>query len=255
MAIQYRDLVKKLMRKANDATELGNEAEAQTYAEKAAALATRHGVEDALTEAFDEERPVTIILKKITVSNPYPVHRINLLSVIARNLGCKVLKDGRNGAELFGDERDVERVMFVYRLISVHMLDAVSKSRPSLPTHAEGKHWYFKTEGLTPAETKSYRVNWVRGYVAGIGARMAEAYKVVVAEQKALRPGAALVLSDRKALVEVKIAETYGKVRRGRAARITNVAAFREGVAAASDADLGQTRINNGPERRRQISA
>jgi hypothetical protein len=241
-SVDYRVRVRRLMETAQSFTDQGNEALAQQYAEKAAKLATKHGVESALHEAFTDERGV-VILKKITVSNPYPKHRINLISAIAKHFGCKVLKAGRNGAELFGDSRDVERVMFLYRLISAHMLDGVSKYRPELPVREGDKHWYFKTEGLTPAETKSARVSWVIGYINGINARMAEAYKATVEEAKVTNPGAALVLADRKALVEKLMRETYDNIGKGTASKVNHVGAYLSGKAASTTADLGQTRI------------
>lgn len=242
MALNYRDVVRKLMQKAANATELGNEAEAQTYAEKAAALATKHGVEAALDEAFSD-KPVNIILKKVTLGSPYPKHRINLLSVIARNHNCKVLKVGRNGAELFGDEHDVEHVMFVYRLISVHMLDAVGRARPELPESVYEKHGYFKRDGLTPAETKSFRISWISGYISGIAKRMLDARDKVVQDAKPTRPGAALVLADRKALVDKHVADTYPKLGRVSASKIRYADGFLKGRAASTTADLGQTRV------------
>lgn len=242
MAVNYRIRVRRLMETAQSFTDQGNTALAQEYAEKAAELATKHGVEDALNEAFSEQ-PGKVILKKVTVSNPYPKHRITLISVIGKHFGCKVIKSGRNGAEIFGDERDVERVMFLYRLISAHMLDGVAKARPELPQREGQKHWYFKTEGLTPAETKSFRVSWVIGYISGIDSRMAEAYRVTVEEAKVSNPGAALVLADRKAVAERLMRETYPNLRKGAASAVKNAEGFYAGRAASGNADLGQERI------------
>jgi hypothetical protein len=244
MALNYRDIVRKLMIKAENATELGNEAEAQTYAEKAAELATKHGVEAALKEAF-EDNPVNIILKRVTLASPYPKHRISLLSVIARNNNCKVLKEGRNVAELFGDEHDVEQVMFLYRLISVHMLGAVSKARPEAPESVYDKHGYFKNGGLTPAEVKSFRISWIVGYINGIAKRMAAARAQAVQESKATQPGAALVLADRKQLVERHVAEIYPRLGKAAPTVIRSRRGYAAGQAASTQADLGQRRVGN----------
>lgn len=253
----YRNRVRRLMEKAQSATELGNVEEAQTYAEKAAELATKHGIEDALTEAFTTDDKPNIIHKRVTVSNPYPKHRITLIGVIAKQFSCKVIKAGRNGAELFGDERDVERVMFLYRLISVHMLDAAAKAHPEV-SEAErfdgpgAKHSYFKKAGFTPAEVKSYRVSFVVGYVSGISSRMAEAYRATVAEAKTTKPGAAIVLADRKALAERLLKDTYPKLGKAAGSTIKHAGAFQRGRAASTTADLGQDRVGAG---RRELSA
>ena len=247
--VDYRAKVRKLMETAASFTEQGNEEAALTFAEKAAALATKHGIQDALAESFDEVK-LNIIRKRVTLGNPYPKHRITLLARIAKHLSCKVIKMGRNGAELFGDERDVERVMFIYRLVSTHMLDGVSKASPKKSTaeHNGGyteKHWYFKKEGLTPAEVKSFRVSWVVGYIAGIDTRMAEAYAQTVAEAKVTNPGAAVVLADRKALAEKLLAETHPKLGKAASSKIRHAEAYYQGRNAAGTADLGQTRIDS----------
>lgn len=249
--MNYRDAVRKLMDTARNFTEQGNEAAAQQYAEKAASLATKHSVEDALNEAFDDQ-PAKIVLKRVTMGSPYPKHRISLISAIASHQSCKVLKNGRNVAEIFGDERDVERVMFIYRLVSLHMLDAVGKARPELPEFADEKHSYFKKDGLTPAETKSFRVSWVLGYISGINARMAEAFTTTVAEQKATKPGAALVLSDRRALADKLVAETYNKISRGTRSKINHADGYFAGKAASTTANIGQSSVDSN---RRELTA
>lgn len=250
MAINYRDVVRKLMDKARSATEIGNDDEAQTYAEKAAGLATKHGVEDALAESFSSGVATKMVLKKVSLGNPYPKHRITLLGRIAKHLSCKVIKVGRNGAELFGDERDVERVMFIYRLVSSHMLDAAAKAHPAV-SEAErfegvgAKHSYFKTSGFTPAEVKSFRVSFVIGYISGINARMTAAYAEAVAEAKVTQPGAALVLADRKALTERFVTETYPKLGKSAPSKVRHAEGYYAGKAASTQADLGQTRLGS----------
>lgn len=240
MATDYRARVRKLMETAQNYTDKGNEQAALSYAEKAAALATKHGVEDALNEAFDEVK-LNLTRKTVTVSNPYPKHRISLLGTIGRIFGCRVLKCGRNIAEVYGDERDIERVMFIYRVLSVHMLDGVAKARPELPERDGDKHWYFKSEGLTPAETKSFRVAWIVGYVQVIGERMKEAYTQTVSEST--HTGAALVLADRRSMVDNFIKELGIRVVSGSKIRV-NAAGYEAGRKAGAQADLGQTRVD-----------
>lgn len=240
MATDYRTRVRRLMETAQSFTDKGNEALALTYAEKAAALATKHGVEDALNEAFDEVK-LNLIRKVVTMGSPYPKHRISLLGTIARTFGCRALKVGRNVAEVYGDERDIERVMFIYRVLSIHMLDGVAKARPELPERDGDKHWYFKSEGLTPAETKSFRVAWIVGYVQVIGERMKEAYTQTVAEST--HTGAALVLADRRSMVDNFISEMGIKVVSGGKIKV-NAAGYTAGREAGAKADLGQTRVD-----------
>lgn len=257
MAIDYRTKVRKLMAQAEGETKAGNEQAAQQFAERAAALATKHGIEDALTETFEQAVTINIIRKVVAFGNPYPKHRISLLSAIGRHFSCRVLKVGRNGAEVFGDERDVERVMFIYRLISTHMLSAAANFHPTV-SEAErhggegAKHHYFKTSGFTPAEVKSARVSFVIGYILAVSERMAEAYKVTVEEAQKTNKGAALVLADRKALATKLVNETHKRIRSTSGGVARHAEGYYTGREASRSADIGQDRLGAG---RRELSA
>jgi hypothetical protein len=249
--MDYRKIVKNLVSQAKGEADAGNEEAAQTFAEKAAALAVRHGVEDALTEIADEHISDKFIRKQMKFGNPYFLQRINLLNSIAKVLNCSVIRTSKYEADLFGEERDVERVVFLYRLLSAQMLEAVENARPTISTtQARGfggndKHWYFKAAGFTPAEVRSFRVSFLIGILNGISARMKEAYGEAVSRAKETNPGAGIVLADRRARTVALVEEYYPRTKKGSRSTARNAEGYAKGREASKSMDIGQVRITN----------
>lgn len=205
--------------------------EAQSFAERAAQLMARHGVEQAMLDAHRDPADDPVEHKRIDLEAPYRHERGRLLSLVGRPLCVEVYWNSRR-ATMVGRRSDIERAEQLYTAL---LLFAVSGLREPVDTS-----WCWTTQEAAVA-TRQHRTAWLTGFADRIGRRMREAYASAVEE--AAGSGAELVLADRLAVARAHGSELFPKVRTHKARTIRDRRAYSEGQRAANGADLGQTRI------------
>jgi hypothetical protein len=232
-------LIRRLLAKADGAA---TPAEAQAYAEKAAELMARHGVDEALARAQLPTSDDPIERKRIPLDRPYPHEKGHLLWNIGTGLDVRVIWN-RVGATMFGHRSAIEQAELLYTQLLLWIAGPMTEPVPP-PFYGA---W---TEAIA-ANTRMVRKSWLTGFGDGIGYRMREAKRAAtVAAEERGHVGAGLVLVSRKAAVDKYVADTHGKVRI-HGARKLDSEAHAQGVVAAQQADLGLTdRVGGGSSRR-----
>ena len=214
------------------------EAEAQAFADKAAELMARYGVEQAMIADRDPASD-PVENRTIHLENPYAQAKSLLLHHIAQALNCHMIysspsqNNGMAFGLLFGARSDLERVEFLYTSL---VLQSV---RMAVRTHAP--HAY------SSSAVSAYRRSWLIGFANRIGERL-QASKTQATRDAGT--GAELVLVNRQELAQRAAKQAFPNTRK-RAATISRGDAYRAGQAAASRADMGQARVSG----RRTISA
>ena len=226
--------VKALLMKAESAAELGNQAEADAYNEKAAALIAKYGVDQALL-AESGEIVDKITSKKIGIPQNYAMDKRFLLACITLALGGKmvVLSARRTGtcqsyaytAHIFAYESDLERIEFLFDLLSNQMV-----------LGAAGAH-------IPPWENKrSFRKSWMSGFSQAIYHRLQRNTAQAAANAGT---GTDLVLFNRNTAVARVHDDTYPVL--GKATARNLVGSGRDqGYAAGQRASLGGNSVTGG---------
>jgi hypothetical protein len=103
--------------------------------------------------------------------------------------------------------------------------------------------------------TTAFRRTWLTGFATEIYRRLSTAGQRAAAEHDATSPGrgpsAALVVADRRSLVDAAFEERFTGMRKGRARRLSG-SGCSAGVAAGRRADVSDRRLGGG---RRQLGA
>ncbi|MQA87528.1 MAG: DUF2786 domain-containing protein [Streptosporangiales bacterium] len=228
------DRVRKLLAKAEDPSCPPAEAEALTA--KAAELIAKYGIDRAMLAASSDEADV-LGDRVIVVDPPYALDKTQLLGGVAEALRCRAVRRTHYAppefrkqlmVHLFGFGSDLERTELLYTSLLIQSANALA-SRPVPP-------WQ---------QPAAFRRSWLAGFTSAVVARLREAERR--AERQAERdPGAgssvALVLADRTALVDRRMAEEYPRVRNAPPRRLSG-SGFRDGQDAGRRADLGGTRV------------
>lgn len=215
---KMQDRVAKLLRQAEDVTGTPEEA---VFQAKAFELMAKYGIEMAQVEAtkagLDMTEMPDAIQWEVNVTGKYVAQQALLLHGIARALHCKTvyttLYKGQR-VYVFGMERHVERVRFLWEILRPQMLRLVDKVRPE-PIAVRRFDYELReviTEGYrkpNAGEVKQYRRSWIAGFAQTIGDR------VRAEENKALEgAGGALVLyRDDKARAGAALAKVFPRVR------------------------------------------
>jgi hypothetical protein len=236
------DKIRKLLAMA-EAEGLAPEAR-DTYNEKASQLIAQYGIDRALLEADQPDRrtPGDVILD---MDPPYALDKLMILAAVAEPLGCRVIRktsrrDGRSHlrAHLFGMASDLHRVDLLYTSLLVQTAHGLATATvPALE------------------DPRAFRRSWLAGFAAAVAARLrtAEAAARRAAEQT--RPATpsgrsvALVLADRRTLVEAHLATVYPRLRTGRTRRLSGSGGD-AGYRAGQRADLGGPRVASTRPRR-----
>jgi hypothetical protein len=226
------DKVRKLLAKAEDPA--CTPAEAEAFTEKAAQLIAKYGVDAALLAEADPSRdPVGD--RVLDIPSPYATEKCTLLSEVATELRCRAVRRLRRGFDgkefsmhLFGHAADLERVEVLFTSLLVQAGHALAGQR--IPGHEH---------------VAAYRRSWLIGFARAIGQRLR------VAEDRATQEAAptastgrsvALVLADRTAEVERKVAEAYPKLSFAPPRRLAG-GGMQAGYTAGQQADLGGVRL------------
>ncbi|ATM24857.1 hypothetical protein SMD44_p20074 (plasmid) [Streptomyces alboflavus] len=219
-----------------EATGFAEEAEALTA--KAAQLMAKYGIEEAMLNdgRADRDAPTE---RKITISNPWAMERVRLIHRTARAMNCELIHLGRIGdgpsrqVHVFGYESDIERAELLYASLLLQMEGSLY--RQVVPFGESLRAW---------------RRSWLLGYVNRVGDRVQEAERRARGEAgnetSASGRSAALVLADRRALVERSFRTAYPRTRAG-GRTTTRGSGYGDGWAAGGRADIGGRRIGRSP--------
>ncbi|AOQ28200.1 hypothetical protein SEA_DUDELITTLE_82 [Mycobacterium phage DudeLittle] len=231
---KMQDKVAKLLRQAEDVTGTPEEA---VFQAKAFELMAKYGIEMAQVEATKAGLDMTELPDAIkwdaVVSGKYVAQQALLLHGIARALHCKTVYTTIGGTKsqrvyVFGMERHIERVKFLWEILRPQMLRLVEEVRPETMHHRTKYDWrtgeYRTVSGA--GQVKSYRRAWIAGFAQTIGDR------VRTEESKAVESagGGALVLyRDDKARASAALTKAFPRVRTTRSNTSYNSSGYAHG--------------------------
>lgn len=219
-------------------------AEAKALQDKAMELMATYSIERAVLEATGQKVADTVTKITITFCNPFSYEKHNLLRNISYALGCKTLcyKSGKSVTEtvVVGHSSDLERIEFLYTLLLVQAESGAAKLK------ADSYNGFY-TPREVAAQTRGLRAAYLAGFGEEIGDRLTAITAQAAARNEAQHtgdsaPGAALVLTSRKELVDQKFRELFPKTKLG-GGRVYNGAGWAAGQAGGRNADLGQDRF------------
>lgn len=226
--------VGKLFAKAASTT---SEEEATALLERAFALSAKYGIDEALARSGGDIDASEIVTATIDITGRYQVDQVALVASIASALHCKVVssQDGPcRKAMVVGARRHTDRVsMLAGHLIGI-MLSRAAKARSPYP-------------GVS---TVGFRKSFCTGFAFEVGSRLTAAENNAVDESVDTK-GAALVLASDADRADAGLARLFPHAVRGHRRKVST-AGIDEGRTAASDLDLGQTKVGGN---RRAISA
>ncbi len=225
MPEQILSKVRKLLAKAEDPACTTDEALAFTA--KAAQLIAKYGIDRALLAAGDPASdPVGD--RVIALEAPYALDKAGLLAGVAGPLRCRsVRRRDRDGLSmhLFGTLCDLERVELLFTSLLVQAAHGLAAAVVPAWEHAA-----------------AFRRSWLAGFTAAVSARLREAEARAAATTSASGPSVALVLADRTAHVDRRMAEAYPRLRTAARRRLAG-GGLDQGYAAGRGADLGGARL------------
>lgn len=226
------DKVRKLLAKAEDPA--CTPAEAEAFNIKAAELIAKYGVDRAMLAEAD---PTSDIVgdRVIDLPAPYAVDKCALLAGVAGALRCRsVRRQSRVGTRndfamhLFGFGSDLDRVELLFTSLLVQASQSLS------------------AQTVPPWEhVAAYRRSWLAGFTHAVTARLSAAEARATEDGSTASPGGrsvALVLADRGAHVERRVADVYPRLRFAGPRRLAG-SGRSQGYAAGQRADLGGTKI------------
>jgi hypothetical protein len=228
--------VRKLLAKAE--AEGVTPAEAQALTAKAAELMAKYGIDRALLAATQPEtdQPGDRV---IDIPNPWSRVQAHLLCGIASAMRCQcvVLPRTDPGARIhvFGFASDIERADVLYTSLLVQM-------------------WQGLAAADVPAWTRSPRAwhrSWLLGFVTSVVSRVraAEQHAATQATQPQAPSGShtALVLTDRRHVIQRTISQAYPQTRK---TRVTYTGSgYGTGYAKGQQADVGGPRVSGADNR------
>ncbi|GAA2875154.1 DUF2786 domain-containing protein [Streptomyces mexicanus] len=218
----------------------GYPAEAEALTAKAAELMAKYGIEQAMLHDGNAtgDAPTD---RKVVIENPWAMERVHLINRIALAMGCQLIHLGRVGGgparqvHIFGHESDIQRVELLYTSLLLQM--GSSLARQAVPYGQGARAW---------------RRSWLLGYISRVGDRIEEAERRARVdasnETTAAGRSAALVLADRKAVVERNFRAAYPRIRRGRSTTMSGNG-YGAGWAAGGRADIGGRRVGRAATR------
>lgn len=219
------------------------EGEAQALRDKAMELMAAYGIEQAVLEATGRKAADTVDKLTILFKNPFSYEKHNLLLNIANALSCKTLcfKSGKSVDQtvVVGHTGDLERVEFLYTLLLVQAENGAAKVKAG--------YGGFYTPREVAAQTRSLRAAYLAGFGEEIGDRLTALTQNAATQNDAEHagdgtPGAALVLTSRKEMVDRQFQEWFPHTKMG-GGRTYNGDGWAAGRAGGRNADLGQDRF------------
>ena len=226
------ETIRALLAKAEDPRT--PEAEAELARKRAFEMMAKYGVEQAMLNDANPSSDAPAD-RKIVLDNPWAMERVRLINRIALALGCQLIHLGRDGSgpsrrvHIFGYASDLQRVELLYTSLLLQMNSGLAAQ--SVPRGQGARAW---------------RRSWLLGFISRVGDRIQQAERgareEASAETTATGRSAALVLADRKAVVERAYQQAYPRARKsGNTTMAGN--GYGAGWAAGSRADIGGKRI------------
>jgi hypothetical protein len=229
---KWRDVVEKLMRKAEDPATLQFERDSIT--DKITYLMTKYGIEQDMLRAA-EHRPIVAEMRRFVIHPPYASKKASLLNAISKAFGCFAVTTRDGKMSVFGTEDDIERVFMLNCSLVIQMSSAMAGAEK--PLHVHGK---------------AFNNSFVNGYVLTVINRIREAAARAKADVKATTTGNGmeLVLVDKARVVTNRVTQEFPRLSYSRTSySSSNGAGYAAGQAAGMRADLGGTRISNSARR------
>ncbi|MGW7292879.1 DUF2786 domain-containing protein [Streptomyces xiamenensis] len=226
------ETIRALLAKAED--HRTPESEAELARKRAFEMMAKYGVEQAMLNDANpaSDAPAD---RRIILDNPWAMERVRLINRIALALGCQLIHLGRDGSgpsrqvHIFGYASDLHRVELLYTSLLLQMNSGLAAQ--SVPPGQRARAW---------------RRSWLLGFINRVGDRIEEAERgareEVRHETTATGRSAALVLADRKAVVERNYQQAYPRARNGGRTTMTGTG-YGAGWAAGARADIGGKRI------------
>lgn len=225
--------VRALLAKAEDPG--ATSAEAKAFTAKATELMAKYGIERAV---LADAQPDTDIPgdRIVTIDGSWAREKQGLLAgLIEAMRGRAVLKTGPTGyrVHLFGYASDLERAELLYTSLLLQMANGLAKAQ--VP-------W--------DENPRTYRRSWILGFRVEVVQRVKDVEARAESQASAAGPrtdagptgrSAALVLADRKSVIDARLTEQYPKLKARRATY--RGSGFGAGRAAGSRANIGQTQI------------
>jgi hypothetical protein len=176
-------------------------AEAQACSTKAAALMSRHVIDQALLEATRPEQS-TPLTRVILLPAPYSLPKAALLNVVAQPFGvCVAISPDRSS----GDGRRATMVGFAADLDTTELLFTSLLLQASTAM--------TKASRLQRRDDiRAFRRAFLLGYAGSIGARLCAVRAEAEVEATTRAAGAELVLADRSARVQAAFAEQFPRL-------------------------------------------
>jgi hypothetical protein len=223
--------VRKLLAKAEADGVTAAEAEALTG--KAAELMAKYGIDRALLAAARPETDLPAD-RVIDVGNPWARVQAHLLCGLAAAMRCQCVLLPRQGpgsrVHMFGFGSDLERVDVLFTSLLIQMWQGLAAAR--VPGRS--------------GNPRAWRRSWLLGYASSVVGRV-QAAEDRAAGQAAAEPaaaggpGAALVLADRRHVIQQNVDRAYPSTRR---ARVTYTGSgYGAGWAEGEKADIGTSRL------------
>lgn len=223
--------VRAILKQAESAAKLGNQAEADTFTEKAVQLMAKYGVDQALLAATGEVKD-EIINKRFLITSNFAMDKRVLLSRIVTALGARtvIFSNHRQGTyqgkdyvcHVFAFESDMKRIEFLFGLLCEQMIIGAAAAR--IP-YGENK--------------RSYRKSWMAGFSMAIYHRLERVEVQAVADAGV---GTDLVLFDRRTAVEKAYNTAYPKLGKPIARKIGG-SGMNDGYVAGQRVSMGDNQI------------
>lgn len=200
--------VEKLFKKAESAKELGSLEEAATFMAKAQEILMKYNLEKSELNLGDEENsPIEIGQVDLKDSHGWVKTEgqwlFGLFNTVARNNFCKVVKVGDHQVKIIGEENNMDVVKFM-------VANIVPKIR-----ELEKKRW---GEYHGPDKRGAFRRAYLAGAVHGIHIKLTEQQATDKEKYSGLQ--GIIVLQDQ--LVDEKMAEAFGRLRKSRSRRLSS---------------------------------
>lgn len=214
-------------------------------AEAAQALANRLITKYAIDRALLETgaRTGEVVCRQIIVEAPHADVKRQLITAAAKANGVRSIimstsTATRKVVSLVGFDSSLDALEMTYTSLLVQLANAAK-----MCGHTSRDWW----RGMSAAQVGQHRKSFMLGWIAEVVERLEESARNATADATAEHgTSVAVVLADRRTVVDSKVRELFPNL--GRARRQTqhvNAAAFGAGRTSGRSADIGNTRIGS----------